>query len=49
MTEQATREAKWYFISQNLQETFEDIEIKPEDIDEFLALEVSVLVQLPIN
>lgn len=41
MTEQATREAKWYFISQNLQETFEDIEIKPEDIDEFLALEAA--------
>ncbi len=41
MTEQATREAKWYFISQNLQETFEDIEIKPEDIDEFLSLEAA--------
>ena len=41
MTEQATREAKWYFISQNLQEKFEDIEIKPEDIDEFLALEAA--------
>lgn len=41
MSEQATREAKWYFISQKLQETFEDIEIKPEDIDEFLSLEAA--------
>jgi len=41
MSEQATREAKWHFISQNLQETFEDIEIKPEDIDEFLSLEAT--------
>ncbi len=41
MGEQAVREAKWYFISQNLQETFEDIEIKPEDIDEFLSLEAA--------
>ncbi len=39
MTEQAVREARWYFISQKLQETFEDIEIKPEDIDEFLSIE----------
>ncbi len=39
MTEQAVREARWYFISQKLQETFEDIEIKPEDIDEFLSVE----------
>jgi trigger factor len=41
MTEQAVREARWYFISQKLQETFEDIEIKPEDIDEFLSIEAA--------
>lgn len=41
MDEQAKREARWYFISQKLQETFEDIEIKPEDIDEFLAVEAA--------
>lgn len=41
MSEQAKREAKWYFISQKLQETFEDIEIKPEDIDEFIAMEAA--------
>ncbi|MGN8225297.1 trigger factor [Gracilimonas sp. BCB1] len=35
--DRAVREAKWSFISQKLQETFEDIEIKPEDIDEHLA------------
>jgi trigger factor len=39
MTERATQEAKWHFISQILQEKFEDIEIKPEDIDEFIAHE----------
>lgn len=41
MTDQAKREAKWYFISQKLQETFEDIEIKPEDIDEFISIEAA--------
>jgi len=41
MNEQAKREAKWYFISQKLQETFEDIEIKPEDIDEFISIEAA--------
>lgn len=41
MTDQAKREAKWYFISQKLQETFEDIEIKPEDIDEFISVEAA--------
>jgi trigger factor len=39
MKERAVREAKWSFISQKLQETFEDIDIKPEDIDEHLAME----------
>ncbi len=41
MTDQAKREAMWYFISQKLQETFEDIEIKPEDIDEFISIEAA--------
>ncbi|MDZ7806083.1 MAG: trigger factor [Gracilimonas sp.] len=41
MRDRAVREAKWSFISQKLQETFEDIEIKPEDIDEHLAVEAA--------
>ncbi|MEX0722993.1 MAG: trigger factor [Gracilimonas sp.] len=41
MKERAIREAKWSFISQKLQETFEEIEIKPEDIDEHLGMEAA--------
>jgi trigger factor len=41
MKDRAVREAKWTFISQKLQETFEEIEIKPEDIDEHLAVEAA--------
>ena len=41
MKERAVREAKWSFISQKLQDTFEDIEIKPEDIDEHLAMQAA--------
>ncbi|SMO58983.1 trigger factor [Gracilimonas mengyeensis] len=41
MKERAVREAKWSFISQKLQETFEEIEIKPEDIDEHLQMEAA--------
>ena len=41
MDEQAAREAKWAFISQKLQEKFEDIEIKPEDIDEYIGIEAA--------
>lgn len=41
MKERAVREAKWSFLSQKLQETFEDIEIKPEDIDEHLAMQAA--------
>lgn len=41
MSDQAKREAKWYFISLKLQDTFEDIEIKPEDIDEFISVEAA--------
>ena len=39
MKDQAVREAKWMFISQKLQEKFDDIEIKPEDIDEQLTMD----------
>lgn len=39
MAPQAKREGMWHFISQKLQETFEDIEIKPEDIEEFISIE----------
>ena len=41
MRERGIREARWYFISQKLQETFEDIEIKPEDIDQFIGIEAA--------
>jgi len=41
MKDRAVSEAKWSFISQKLQETFEDIEIKPEDIDEHLAVQAA--------
>jgi len=36
---QAAREGKWVFISEKLQEKFDDIEITPEDIDEFIGME----------
>ena len=41
MNDQAVREIKWVFISQKLQEKFDDIEIKPEDIDEYLGAEAA--------
>lgn len=41
MRERGLNEAKWSFISQKLQESFEDIEIKPEDIDEFISAEAA--------
>jgi trigger factor len=41
MKDQAIREGKWMFISQQLQEKFDDIEIKPEDIDEQLGIEAA--------
>ncbi len=41
MSDQAEREGKWAFISQKLQEKFDDIEIKPEDIDEYIAVEAA--------
>lgn len=41
MKEQALEEAKWYFINLKLQEKFEDIEITPEDIDEYITVEAA--------
>jgi len=41
MEDRAIRDAKWYFLNEKLQEKFEDIEIKPEDIDEHLEAEAS--------
>lgn len=41
MRESALQEAKWHFINLKLQEHFDDIEIKPEDIDDFLATEAA--------
>ena len=41
MSDQAAREGKWAFISEKLQEKFDDIEIKPEDIDEFIGVEAA--------
>jgi len=39
LKDQAIQEGKWAFISEKLQEKFDDIEIKPEDIDEFIGME----------
>lgn len=39
MEDRAVRDAKWFFINEKLQEKFDDIEIKPEDIDEYLQAE----------
>jgi len=39
LKDQAVREGKWAFISEKLQEKFDDIEIGPEDIDEFIGME----------
>ncbi|MDR9365478.1 MAG: trigger factor [Balneolaceae bacterium] len=41
MSEQAVQQAKWGFISRKLQEKFDDIEIKPEDIDEYIGVEAA--------
>ncbi len=41
MRENAVREAKWFFISQKLQEKFDDIEITAEDIDAFITEEAA--------
>ncbi len=37
----ALRDAKWFFINEKLQEKFDDIEIKPEDIDEHLTAQAA--------
>lgn len=41
MAGQAKREGKWFFINQKLQESFDDIEITPEDIDEYITTEAA--------
>ena len=41
MKEQADREGKWAFINEKLQEKYDDIEIKPEDIDEFIGMQAA--------
>ncbi len=41
MRDRAERDAKWFFIDNKLQEKFDDIEIKPEDIDEYLSVEAA--------
>ncbi|MDZ7772524.1 MAG: trigger factor [Balneolaceae bacterium] len=39
--DRALRDAKWFFIHERLQEKFDDIEIKPEDIDRHLEAEAA--------
>lgn len=39
--DRALRDAKWSFINNALQEKFDDIEIKPEDVDEYLQAEAA--------
>ncbi|MDX1671652.1 MAG: trigger factor [Balneolaceae bacterium] len=39
--DRAERDAKWFFINEKLQEKFDDIEIKPDDIDEYLEMEAA--------
>lgn len=41
MRDRAEQDAKWFFINNKLQEKFDDIEIKPEDIDEHLSVEAA--------
>ncbi|MCW9706991.1 trigger factor [Fodinibius salsisoli] len=41
MTDRALRDAKWFFLNEKLQEKFDDIEIKPEDIDEHLQMQAA--------
>jgi len=41
MEDRAMRDAKWFFLNEKLQEKFDDIEIKPEDIDEHLEGEAA--------
>jgi len=39
--DRASRDAQWFFINQKLQEKFDDIEIKPDDVDEYLTAEAA--------
>lgn len=39
--DRAIRDAKWHFINDKLQEKFDDIEIKPDDIDEHLSAQAA--------
>ncbi|MDR8394167.1 trigger factor [Aliifodinibius sp. S!AR15-10] len=39
--DRAVRDAKWFFINEKLQEKFDDIEIKPDDIDEHLSAQAA--------
>lgn len=41
MKDRATQDAKWYFINDKLQEKFDDIEIKPDDVDAHIAAEAA--------
>lgn len=41
MKDQGQREGKWFFINQVLQEKYDDIEIKPEDIDDYIGREAA--------
>lgn len=41
MHDRALRDAKWFFLNEKLQEKFDDIEIKPEDIDEHLEAQAA--------
>lgn len=39
--ERALQDAQWFFLNEKLQEKFDDIEIKPEDIDEHLEMQAA--------
>lgn len=41
MGDRARRDAQWFFINEKLQEKFDDIEIKPDDIDAHLTEEAA--------
>ncbi|CAN5188024.1 trigger factor [soil metagenome] len=49
LKDQAVREGKWVFISEQLQEKFDDIEITPEDIDEFIGMESARHGGVPVD
>lgn len=41
MQDRARRDAQWFFINEKLQEKFDDIEIKPDDIDAHLSAQAA--------